>query len=112
MHASELFGARLDNHVQTGAALFVLSGSVAFVALSREAEYEYACVIRVHRDASRRVRDLRAPKAVAKPAIVGLMGWFMNVYGPRSGQWRERIAQGGGEGDRLFIRDLAENRRA
>jgi len=41
MHASELFAVRLDNHVQTGAEPFVLSASVAFVALSPEAEYEY-----------------------------------------------------------------------
>jgi hypothetical protein len=73
MHASELFGARLDNHVQRGAALFVLSASVAFVALSPEAEYEYGCVIRARRDACKRVGDLRAPKAVAKPAVEGLM---------------------------------------
>lgn len=87
-------------------------GSVAFVALSPEAEYEYACVIRARRDACKRVGDLRAPKAVAKPAVEGLMVWFMNDYGPRGGQWRERAAEGGRRGDRLFIRDLAENRRA
>jgi hypothetical protein len=41
MHGSELFGARLDNHVQSGAEQFVLSAGVAFVALSAPAEYEY-----------------------------------------------------------------------
>jgi hypothetical protein len=41
MHGSQLFGVRLDNHVQTGFERFVLSGTVAFVALSPEAEYEY-----------------------------------------------------------------------
>ena len=55
MHASELFGARLDNHVQTGSKPFCFVGSVAFVALSPEAEYEYGWLIRVHRDACKRL---------------------------------------------------------
>ena len=42
MHASELFRARLDNHVQIGRGMVDFIGSVAFVALSPEAEYEYA----------------------------------------------------------------------
>jgi hypothetical protein len=35
-------GARLDNDVQMGATGSILSASVAFVALSGEAEYGYA----------------------------------------------------------------------
>jgi hypothetical protein len=40
--ATGLFGAGLDNHVQKGAIKRILSASVAFVALSGEAEYAYA----------------------------------------------------------------------
>jgi hypothetical protein len=40
--ASEAFGAGLDVIVQMTAAWLILSGSVAFVALSRAGEYAYA----------------------------------------------------------------------
>jgi hypothetical protein len=53
-----LFGARLDNDVQLAATEAILSASVAFVALSGEAEYAYAWLFCVDRNAW-----IRAPES-------------------------------------------------
>jgi hypothetical protein len=91
----------------------VFVGSVAFVALSADAEYEYGWLNRVDRDASMRLGGPARPESGSVDGSAKFeLRRFINNLGPQARQCRRRDAEDGDEGDCQFIRSYPDSRRS